>query len=308
MELEKRLSDYQKVNKLTSKGKLATSLFVSHLAKTKGLPLDSSILVTDQKGQVQGLGKAKVQSILNEYGIQRVLAEEGGRTSRGSMGDMQNYVAFLNELEQAGLADVIRIEAWWVDRVKDYFSSRPFTLRYDMSKSLRYMVRDLMSQAIKRQKENPGTMYAGAVLQHLVGAKLTLVLSDTDVKSHGFNVADDVSSRGGDFILDEVVIHVTTAPSESLLRKCKRNLEAGLRPIIVTTYSSLPGAESLATIQEVEGRVDIWEAEQFISANIYELSQFKTSERKVTVERLIEKYNEIVLSCETDPSLKVVLG
>ncbi|BEM12044.1 DUF4928 family protein [Serratia marcescens] len=308
MELEKRLSDYQKANKLTSKGKLATSLFVSHLARIKGLPLDSSILVTDRKGQVQGLGKAKVQSILGEYGIQRVLAEEGGRTSRGSLGDMQNYVAFLNELEKAGIADVARIEAWWVERVKDYFSSRPFTLRYDMSKSLRFMVRDLMSQAIKRQKENPGTMYAGAVLQHLVGAKLALVLSEEEIKFHGFSVADDFSSRSGDFILDEVVIHVTTAPSENLLRKCKNNLEAGLRPIIVTTYKSLPGAESLAVIQDIEGRVDIWEAEQFISANIYELSQFKTSERKITVEKLIKKYNEIIMFCETDPSLKVMLG
>lgn len=67
----------------------------------------------------------------------------------------------------------------------------------------------------------------------------------------------------------------------------------------------MPGAESLAAIQGISGRVDILEVEQFIATNVYEISQFKTSERKITVERLIGEYNLIVESCETDPSLKV---
>lgn len=230
-----QLAEFQKTNKLTSKGKLATMLFVSRLAKKGGLPLDPSILVTDRKGQAQGLGKSSVQAILKEYGVLRVLAEEGGRTSRGSLGDMQNYVDFLNQLHSAGVADTAAIELWWVERVKDYFAAQPFILRYDMSKSLRYIVRDLIAQALKRQKENPGTMYAGAVLQHLVGAKLSVVLEPAKVKNHGFSVADSASSRSGDFVIDDVAIHITTAPGEALLRKCKRNLEAGIKPIIVTT-------------------------------------------------------------------------
>lgn len=308
MDLATQLVTFQKENKLTSKGKLATMLFVSNLARKKGLPLESSVLVTDRKGQVQGLGKSSVQSILKEYGIVRVLAEEGGRTSRGSLGDMQNYVEFLNHLHELGIADTSAIENWWVERVKDFFAAQPFVLRYDMSKSLRYIVRDLLAQAFKRQKENPGTMYAGAVLQHLVGAKLSVVLDEGKIRSHGFSVADSVSSRSGDFVIDDVVIHITTAPGEALLRKCKRNLDAGIKPIIVTTYASLPGAESLAAIQGIDGRVDIWEAEQFIAANIYELSQFDVSQRKCTVEKLIEEYNKIIDVCETDPSLRIIIG
>ncbi|EMQ2085148.1 DUF4928 family protein [Salmonella enterica subsp. enterica] len=307
-DLASRLAEFQKANKLTSKGKLATMLFVSRLAKKDGLPLDHSVLVTDRKGQVQGLGKSSVQAILKEYGILRVLAEEGGRTSRGSLGDMQNYVDFLNQLHSDGIADTAAIELWWVERIKDYFAAQPFVLRYDMSKSLRYIVRDLIAQAFKRQKENPGTMYAGAVLQHLVGAKLSVVLEPGKVKSHGFSVADSVSSRSGDFVIDDVAIHITTAPGEALLRKCKRNLEAGIKPIIVTTYEGLPGAESLAKIQDIEGRVDIWEAEQFIAANIYEHSQFDVSQRKCTLEKIVEEYNKIISLCETDPSLKIVIG
>ena len=307
-ELDRRLLAYQKEHRLTTKGKLASILYVSRLAKKNGLPLDSSILVTDSKGQVLGLGKAAVQSILKEYGVTRVLAEEGGRTSRGSLGNMQNYVEFLNKLNEAGLANTDAIEAWWVARVNDFFSAQPFTLKYDTSKSLRAIVRDLLGQAFKRQKENPGTMYAGAVLQHLVGAKLSLALPEVIVQHNGFSVADAVSARSGDFIIDEVIIHVTTAPGEALMRKCEGNLQAGARPIIVTTYESMAGAESLANIQGIGGRIDILEAEQFIATNVYELSQFATAQRKLTVERLIDKYNEIVEQCETDPSLKVMVG
>ena len=308
VDLKAQLLAYQKQKKLTSKGKLAAILFVSRLARKNGLPLDSAVLVTDSKGQVLGLGKAAVQAILKDYGIKRILAEEGGRTSRGSLGNMQEYVAFLNELQAQGLADPNLIESWWIDRVKDYFSAQPFVLKYDTSKSLRSIVHDLLAQASKRQKENPGTMYSGAVLQHLVGAKLSLVLPDEVVKSHGFSVADAVSARAGDFLLDEVIIHVTTAPGEALMRKCLRNLEIGARPIVITTSESMAGTESLATIQGIAGRVDVLEAEQFLATNVYELSRFRTAERKITVERLIAAYNQIVEDCETDPSLRVTVG
>lgn len=307
-ELKQNLANYQVDRKLTSKGKLAAILFVTRLAKRGGLPLDSALLVTDKKGQVLGLGKAAVQTILNEHGITRVLAEEGGRTSRGSLGNMQDYVGFLNNLHEEGIADLEIIEAWWVARVNDFFSAQPFTLRYDTSKSLRAIVRDLLAQTTKRQKVNPGTMYGGAVLQHLVGAKLSLLLPEGSVHSNGFSVADAVSNRSGDFIIDDVIIHVTTAPGEALMRKCEGNLQVGARPIIITTFESMPGAESLANIQGIGGRVDILEIEQFIATNVYELSRFETSQRKLTVEKLIDRYNEIVEECETDPSLKIKVG
>lgn len=307
-ELQKRLFAYQKEKKLTSKGKLAAILFVSRLANKEGLPLNASVLVTDQKGQVLGLGKSAVQNVLKDYGITRVLAEEGGRTSRGSLGNMQEYVAFLNNLHAEGIADPVEIEKWWVDRVNDYFTAQPFTLKYDTSKSLRSIVRDLLAQAFKRQKENPGTMYAGAVLQHLVGAKLSLILPEGTLRNHGFSVSDAMTGRAGDFNIDEVSIHVTTAPGEALMRKCQANLNAGARPIIITTHESMAGAESLANIQGIAGRIDILEAEQFLATNVYEMSLFKTSDRKITVERIIERYNEVVEECETDPSLKVNVG
>ena len=70
----------------------------------------------------------------------------------------------------------------------------------------------------------------------------------------------------------------------------------------------MPAAESLADIQGIAGRVDVLEVEQFIATNVYELSLFKTADRKLTIEKLVDRYNAVVADCETDPSLKITLG
>lgn len=304
--LETRLTEFRDANSLKSKGQLAVMLHITRLAIENGLPLDPETLRTDKEGQVKGLGKGRVQNILKDHCITRVLAEEGGRTSRGSLGNASDYVGFLNALHKEKKVDLPAIEKWWITRVQDYFSGKPFTLKFDPSRSLRSIMSDLLAQAKKRQEENPGTTYAGTVLQHLVGAKLDLILPEGKrVQHHGANVADGPTSRVGDFVLDDVAIHVTTAPTEALIRKCKANIEAGLRPIIVTIAESRAGIESIARGFEIEGRIDVIEAEQFIATNILEWSQFAEKSQRMEVIRLISRYNEIIQSVETDPSLAI---
>jgi hypothetical protein len=304
--LEKRLTEFRDANSLKKKGELAVMLHITRLAAENGLPLDPETLKTDKEGQVKGLGKTRVQHILNDYGITRILAEEGGRTSRGSLGNASDYAGFLNALYKEKKADLPTIEKWWIARVLDYFSSQPFKLKFDPSKSLRSIVSDLLAQAKKRQEENPGTTYAGTVLQHLVGAKLDLILPDGKKVAHyGANVADTSTTRAGDFVLDDVAIHVTTAPTEALIRKCKVNIDAGIRPIIVTIAESRAGLESLAKGFEIDYRIDVIEAEQFIATNIMEWSEFAEKAHKEEIERLVSRYNKIVEERETDPSLKI---
>lgn len=91
------------------------------------------------------------------------------------------------------------------------------------------------------------------------------------------------------------------------MEKCGENLRAGLRPMIITIYQRVALAEQMAVERGMEGRIEVLDFEQFIVSNVYELSQFKASERKVTVHKIIEAYNEIVDACETDPSLRVGL-
>lgn len=306
--LEKRLLEFRDSQALRSKGQLAVMLHITRLAAENDLPLDPESLRTQKEGQVAGLGKGRVQSILKDHGITRVLAEEGGRTSRGSLGNASDYAGFLNALHDEKMIDLATIEKWWIARVQDYFSGKPFSLKFDQSKSLRSIVSSLLAQAKKRQEDNPGTTYSGTVLQHLVGAKLDLILPvEKRVSHHGANVSDAATSRAGDFIIDDTSIHVTTAPSEALIRKCKSNIEAGLHPRILTITESRGGAEFIARRFDIEGRIDIIEAEQFIATNILEWSHFAAKSHRSEVYRLIARYNEIIRDVETDPSLLIEL-
>lgn len=302
--LDEELKEFAQNNRMRGKGPLCVALVVTRHGKKLGMPLDPESLLTDGGGQVMGLGKSAVQSILKEHGVDRVLAEEGGRTSRGSVGNMRKYVAFLNALHASCPIDFEHLEAWWIERVREFFSGKPFVLRFDASKSLRAVIRDLLSQAEKRQAQANGSTFVGTMLQHLVGAKLNLLL-DTPLQHHGANVADDVSGREGDFIVEDVAIHVTTSPSEALIRKCRRNLDNGMRPVIITTHRGAVLAEGLAEQSDMADRLDVFEAEQFIAGNLYELGKFAQIGRRTTAEQLISEYNDIVDECETDPSLRI---
>ena len=303
--LEQRLNAFATREKISGKGPLSVVLTLTRIVSEMSFPLKEEDFLTEGGGQVKGLGRSAVQNILEDHGINRVLAEEGGRTSRGSMGKMTAYVGFLNQLHEDDLVDTDKIENWWVERVRAYSASKPLRLKADPSKSLRSIVADLIEVAFARQAECPGTMVAGAVMQHLVGAKLSLAAPDVDLKHNGFSVADSPSGRPGDFFINDTAVHVTTAPSEALIRKCLVNLEHGLRPLIITTGQGVGGAAALAKSFEVEGRVDVLDIEQFIATNVFEWSQFDGTRRFQSLDSLIETYNNIVEECETDPSLRI---
>lgn len=287
-----------------SKGSLSLVLILTRNAKGKTFPLDKADFVTAKGGQVAGLGGSAVKKILSDYGVERILSTEGGRTSRGNMERMVAYIDVLNELSAKDLLDLGDAEKYWIERTQDYFDALPFTFKLDPARSLRACVRDLLAQAVARQREVKGTMYAGAVMQHLVGAKLDYVTKGV-VTHHGFSVADAPSNRSGDFLVGDVAIHVTTAPGEALIRKCQGNLSTGLRPLIITTEDGVGGAKALSKQASVDDRLDVIEIEQFIATNIYEWSTFDRDARPTAVQDLIQRYNRIVAAAESDPSLRI---
>ncbi len=287
-----------------SKGALSLVLILTRNAKPMIFPLDKASFLAPRGGQVAGLGGGAIKRILKDHGINRVLSSEGGRTSRGNMERMSVYIDVLNDLHTSGSLDLDQLESYWVERVLAYFDSKPFSFKLDPNKSLRACIRDLLGQAVERQREVKGTMYHGAVMQHLVGAKLDYVTKGA-VKSHGFSVADAPSGRAGDFLVGDVAIHVTTAPGEPLVNKCQQNLTSGLRPIIVTTEDGVGGAKALAKQAGVDDRLDVIEIEQFIATNIYEWSLFERNGRPTAIKDIIERYNLIVGECESDPSLRI---
>lgn len=306
--LESRLEAFSSQHKIRGKGPLSLVLVLSRKASEQKPPFSADDFLTPQGGQVAGLGRGAVQAILADHGIDRVLAEEGGRTSRGSIQNMRAYVDFLNELAGEKLLDFLAIEEWWISRVREFFRSKPFSLKADSSKSIRSIVADLIDAAFARQRECPGAMVAGAVMQHLVGAKIETALPGAKIKHEGFSVADAPAGRKGDFLIGDTAIHVTTAPTEALIRKCCDNLAQNLRPLIITTQSGVGGAVALAKNADVAERIDILEIEQFVATNVYEWSAFQQAKRSLTVRQLVDAYNRIIDQCETDPSLKIAMG
>ena len=140
----------------------------------------------------------------------------------------------------------------------------------------------MIEAAFARQRECPGVMVAGAVMQHLVGAKIETALPDAKIAHEGFSVADAPSGRKGDFLIGDTAIHVTTAPTEALIRKCCDNLAQSIRPLIITTQSGVGGAIALAKNADVAERIDIIEIEQFIATNVYEWTAFQQTKRTVS--------------------------
>ena len=273
MTLEAQLAEFKSANRFVTRGKLAVALLLTRRAITSGLPLDEDALLADAGAQVKGLSVKAINKILAEYGIDRPLAAEVGRTSRGTPQAARAYCSWLNEASARAALDLQAIERWWVDRVKDVLAAKPFNLSFDESRTLRAALGSILDQARQRQDEARGVMLTGTVLQHLVGAKLSLALPELNIEHHGASVADGASARQGDFDVGDVAIHCTTAPSEALLKKCKDNLAKGLRPLILTLDKGLVTAESLAEQAGLIDRVEVMDALQFLTANLYEMSE-----------------------------------
>ena len=302
---ENRLKEFQEVNNIYTKGPLSLVVQFTRLVRNKQFPLSSEDFQTSSKGQVAGLGGANLKKILKEHGITQLLSSEGGRTSRGSMGLMIKYVDFLNPWNEEEAMDFDAIEEFWAEEVREYFRNQPFVLTADASKTIGANLNDLFEQAKKRQRQNPGTQYLGTVLQHLVAAKLSLVMPEGSFDIHGASVADAPTERSGDFVIDNSIIHCTTMPGAQLIEKCKTNFRAGCRPIIITVFERVHTALNLAEDSGLGGRIEVWDIQQFLSANIYEHSRFQDGERNHTLSGIIQAYNKIVLKMESDPSLRI---
>jgi hypothetical protein len=304
--IDNALQKFKEDENITGKGRLSQMVYLSRVARIHRLPLNKDEWLTGGGGQIRGASGAAAQKVLNDYGIVRVLSSEGGRTSRGSLGYVSTYIDLLNSLHATGDGDTGAIEAWWVDRVRDFFNATPFELRFDPGKNLRAVVRDLMEQAMKRQQEMPGAQLVGTLLQHLVGAKLELCLPNKTINHHNSSAADAPGGRAGDFLIENAAIHVTTAPGDPLMHKCKENLRTGtLHPIVLTTSDRMAAAHQSAEMAGIRDRVEILDVEQFIATNLLELGGFAAAARRLKVGELIDRYNTIIDSAGEDPSLKI---
>lgn len=302
---EEKLRDFQSENNIVTKGPLSVVVQFTRMVKGKEFPLDPSDYKTGKEGQVSGLGGGNLKKVLKEHGITQQLSAEGGRTSRGSMGLMIKYVDFLNAWNAEECVDLEVVEAFWADQVREYFRNQPFVLTADTSKTIGANLDELFEQAKKRQKQNHGTQYLGTVLQHLVAAKLCLILPEGSFEIHGASVADAPTARSGDFVINKTIIHCTTSVGDLLINKCRVNIDNGFRPVIITIFERVQTALNQIEDAGLAGRIEVWDIQQFLSSNVHEHSLFDEGRQNATLGTLVEKYNLIVHEKETDPSLRI---
>ena len=77
--------------------------------------------------------------------------------------------------------------------------------------------------------------------------------------------------------------------------------------MIVTLQKGLTVAEGLAANAGIADRLEIFEIEQFVALNLYELGKFKATGRRTALEEMVERYNAIIDEIETDPSLQIAV-
>lgn len=302
---EEKLRLFQTENNIFTKGPLSVVVQFTRMVREKEFPLDPSDFKTEKEGQVAGLGGANLKKILRDHGITQQLSSEGGRTSRGSMGLMIKYVDFLNTWNAEEPVNFDEVEAFWAEQVREYFRNQPFVLTADASKTVGANLDELFEQARKRQKQNPGTQYLGTVLQHLVAAKLCLILPEGSFEIHGAAVADAPTARSGDFVINKTIIHCTTSVGDLLINKCKANIANGFRPVIITIFERVQTALNQIEDAGLSGRIEVWDIQQFLSSNVHEHSLFDEGRQNATLGAIIENYNHIVHEKETDPSLRI---
>lgn len=304
-----QLEKFLKQHKFRGKGPLCVAIVITNQVRTKAFPVDPQSFLAESGTQVAGLGNAAVQAVLSRYKISKVLAKEGGRTSRGSVQNMKLYVEFLNLMHEQGKLDLDIAEKFWIARVIDFFSAKPFVVTLDPTMGTNAVVRSLVAQAAVRQKSENGFKYVGALMQYLVGATLEVVLKGNyKLKHHNASQNDQNPDRTGDFDFGDISIHVTTSPTEALIAKCIENLSIGRRPIIITGRKGAVLADGLAENVNISHRIDVMEFEQFISTNINELGKFDGHGRKSKFDEVIKHYNHIVAEVESDPSLAIEIG
>ena len=253
--------------------------------------------------QLRNASRQNVQKILARYGEERILSEEGGRTNRGLMKNLQ---PLLQALADAGIdqlppdsreREIGNMQAALADKARDILNTEKISFDYRVGMTSREIVGKILASAGERLK-------TGEVAEYLVGAKLSLRFPNYGIRNSAASAADRQTEEQGDFQINDCVFHVSVAPNRGHYDKCKRNLADGLRVFLLVPDDMLVGARQNAQL-DTNGRVSVESIESFVSQNIEELSDFAGEKVAQNMRRLLDKYNQRVAEVETDLSLQI---
>lgn len=291
-------------------GILGTAIAVTTRLRDN-FPLNEDAVAT--KSQIRGQSGNGVGRVLQQFGETRRFLSEGGRTSRGSrdagiqlgaeLTETGEGVGFEDLDEAARVTAVDQLQEWLVKLLgPEYFDLQRLEADLiDPNLPAKAAVAAIMQAAVDR-----GGNAAGAVAQHLVGAKLALRFPDEEIGRDNYTTADQQTARAGDFQVGDTAFHVTMSPSEALFRsRCAQNLQHGYRPVAIVPESKVAGALQLAEIAGLGGRVDVLALESFVGLNVEEMASFRSAEVKSGLRKLLEAFNQRIREIESNLSLQV---
>ncbi len=288
---------------------MCAGLYITEFLATH-FPLTKNVYAT--RSQVKDAGGGKARAVLADHGISQKFTREGGRTSRATLQHASELAEIINEIgQQHALQNTSEVErqliaallqSWFVDRVRDdYFDKQKVSAEINPN----WAVRATVSALLRAGRERGGNA-AGAIAQHLVGAKLQIRFPSTVINVESYTTADAQTGRAGDFQVGDTAIHVTMSPGESLFReRCRHNIRNGFRPRVLVPSDQVVRAIVHAEDAGVAKQVAIQSIEDFVGTNIEEVAGFAQADVRTQLKKLLEVYNERIEQAEVDSSLKI---
>lgn len=259
-----------------------------------------------QGGQLVGGRGVALRETLSRYGEDRVFLADGvtTRSTRKfeDLAEVFSWGQIFSEWRDTERAEAVnRFVALVFAEVDAYFLRKQIDLKIDRRESPVSWIEQLLSEARERSQ--------GRVEQHLVGAKLQRRMPQKNVPAHPAFAADVQTQRTGDFVIGDMVFHVTAVPAQPVVEKCHDNLRQNLHPILVIPRDSIERAKGLASgTPDLERRISFVAIEDFIATNIIELAGVEEKPFVEIFESILMLYNERIIQSETDKSLRIDLG
>lgn len=288
-----------------AKGTIAAALIVlDRLREGCDLRLDAHL--APGGAQIAGMSLPALRRILERFGERREFPSEGGRTNRGNNTPIANMLAALGRggLEtmeaQARGAAIDEMQRFLVTTLDAYYRLERIRFDFDARRPVRVLINDILLKARDRGQ-------AGAVAQHLVGAKLAIRFPEKTIGNFPYSAADEQGGRSGDFQVGNTAFHVTVSPTCGHAERCSRNLRAGLAVFLIVPDSEVGRGRLRVEDEGLTGRVAVESLESFVGQNVSEIAEFSPDRLSHTLGDMLREYNRRVSSVETDGSLLIAV-
>jgi len=267
----------------------------------RSTPVVSPEIVLSQGQEIRN-ARSGLKTVLEKYGIPETLLKEV--TTRQAPSDgrrlfeaykwglaFQDLESIDRDSQIIELIDVlVALATAWLER-------KNLSLSLDRGQAPTAWIELILENARGRS--------GGVIEQHLVGAKLARRFPNIEIPNYPAHAADQQTARSGDFVIRDLVFHVTAAPSSSVIAKCADNVKKGLKPILLVPRDKEANARAFAEDKSIDKLIAIVSIEDFLAMNVFELATEEDKDSFSVLADIIAIYNQRLREVETDLSLQI---